>query len=88
MIKEFLSGYVRRIEYDPQEKQLDIRFDNSNTLAYKGVPLWVFEKMGRDPSPKSFWEDNIKDEYSFAQPKKKENSPSLDSLKNLFGDPS
>ena len=88
MIKEFLSGYVRRMEYDPQEKQLDIRFDNSNTLAYKGVPLWIFEKMSRDPSPKSFWEDNIKDEYTHTQPKKKANSPSLDSLKNLFGDPS
>ncbi|BDW10837.1 hypothetical protein PSHI8_09190 [Polynucleobacter sp. SHI8] len=88
MIKEFLSGYVRRMEYDPQEKQLDIQFDNSNTLAYKGVPLWVFEKMSRDPSPKSFWEDNIKDEYSPTQPKKTSSSSSMDSLKNLFGDPS
>jgi hypothetical protein len=87
MIKEFTSGYVRCIEYDLQEKQLDIRFDNSNTLAYKGVPLWIYEKMSRDPSPKSFWEDNIKDEYTPTNPKKKANSSSLDSLKNLFGDP-
>jgi len=87
MIKEFTSGYVRCIEYDPQEKQLDIRFDNSNTLAYKGVPLWIYEKMSRDPSPKSFWEDNIKDEYTPTNPKKKGNSSSLDSLKNLFDSP-
>jgi hypothetical protein len=87
MIKDFISGYVRRIEYDPLEKQFDILFDNSNTLAYKGVPLWVFEKMSRDPSPKSFWEDNIKDEYSPTNPKKKANSSSLDSLKNLFDSP-
>ena len=86
MIKEFTGGSIRRIEYDMQEKQLDIHFENSSALAYKGVPLWVFEKMSRDPSPKSFWEDNIKDEYTTTQPMKKSNSPSLDSLKNLFGD--
>jgi hypothetical protein len=39
MIKEFTSGSIRYIEYDPQEKQLDIRFENVSTLAYKGVPL-------------------------------------------------
>jgi len=88
MIKEFTSGSIRRIEYDPQEKQLDIHFENSSVLAYKGVPLWVFEKMSRDPSPKSFWEDNIKDEFTPTQAKKKSNSSSLNSLKNLFGDPS
>jgi hypothetical protein len=88
MIKDFTSGYVRRIEYDPLEKQFDILFDNSNTLSYKGVPLWIFEKMSRDPSPKSFWEDNIKDEYTSTNPKKKANSSSLDSLKKLFSDPS
>jgi hypothetical protein len=88
MIKEFTSGSIRCIEYDPQEKQFDIRFENSSVLAYKGVPLWMFEKMSRDPSPKSFWEDNIKDEYTPTHPKKKANLSSLDSLKNLFGDPS
>jgi len=88
MIKEFTSGSILCIEYDPQEKQFDIRFENSSVLAYKGVPLWMFEKMSRDPSPKSFWEDNIKDEYTPTHPKKKANLSSLDSLKNLFGDPS
>ena len=88
MIKEFTSGSIRCIEYDPQEKQFDIRFENSSVLAYKGVPLWMFEKMSRDPSPKSFWEDNIKDEYTPTHPNKKANLSSLDSLKNLFGDPS
>jgi hypothetical protein len=88
MIREFTSGSIRFIEYDPQEKQLDIRFENSNTLAYKGVPSWIFEKMSRDPSPKSFWEDNIKEEYTATQPKKKAGSSSLHSLKNLFSDPS
>ena len=88
MIKEFTSGYIRRIEYDPLEKQLDIRFENSNILAYKGVPLWIYEKMSRDPSPKSFWEDNIKEEYSSTQPKKTTSTSSMNSLKNLFGDSS
>ncbi len=88
MIKKFTSGSIRYIEYDPQEKQLDIRFENVSTLAYKGVPLWIFEKMSRDPSPKSFWEDNIKDEYTPTQPQKKTGQSSIDSLKNLFGDPS
>jgi hypothetical protein len=88
MIKEFTSGSIRYIEYDPQEKQLDIRFENVSTLAYKGVPLWIFEKMSRDPSPKSFWEDNIKDEYSKTTPKQNTTkNNTADALKNLFGPP-
>ena len=89
MLKEFKSGYIRLVEYDLAEKQLDIRFENSTTLAYKGVPSWIFEKICNDPSPKSFWEDHIRDEYSNTPPKKRvSDKSSLDSLKNLFGDPS
>ena len=89
MLKEFKSGYLRLVEYDLAEKQLDIRFENSTTLAYKGVPSWIFEKISNDPSPKSFWEDHIRDEYSNTPPKKRaSDTSSLDSLKNLFGDPS
>ena len=87
MLKEFKSGYIRLVEYDPSEKQLDIRFENSTILAYKGVPTWIFEKICHDPSPKSFWEDNIRDEYSNTPPKKKtSDTQSLNSLKNLFSE--
>jgi hypothetical protein len=89
MLKEFKSGYIRLVKYDVTEKQLDVRFENSTTLAYKGVPAWIFEKICNDPSPKSFWEDNIRDEYSNTPPKKRaSDASSLSSLKNLFGDPS
>lgn len=86
MIHEFNSGYIRIIHYDPAEKFLELRFDNSTALAYSGVPLWIFEKICRDPSPKSFWEDNIRDEFSKATPKHLSKSKSAaDALKNLFG---
>jgi hypothetical protein len=53
-----------------------------------GVPLWIFEKICRDPSPKSFWEDNIRDEFSKTTPKHHSNhTKAADALKNLFGSP-
>ena len=86
MEKEFKRGYIRKVEYDAAESVLEITLDNSSSLAYLGVPNWIFEKLCRDPSPKSFWEDNIKDEYSKTTPKKKTSSKSkLDALNDLFG---
>jgi KTSC domain len=86
MQHEFKSGWIRGVTYDAQEKQLDIEFENKSVLAYKGVPLWIFEKICRDPSPKAFWEDQIKEEYTPTTPQKKASSEkSLDALKNLFG---
>ncbi len=85
MEKIFKSGYIKKIDYDSKESVLEITFENFNCLAYKGVPNWVFEKMSRDPSPKSFWEDHIKDEYTPTSPKKKSSSNNLDALNNLFG---
>lgn len=88
MIHEFKSGYIRTIHYDPAQKHLELRFDNATSLAYQGVPLWIFEKISRDPSPKSFWEDNIRDEFSKATPKQRTtNITTTNALKNLFGPP-
>ena len=88
MIHEFKSGYIRVIHYEPTEKHLELRFDNATSLAYLGVPLWIFEKICRDPSPKSFWEDNIRDEFSKTTPKHHSNhTKAADALKNLFGSP-
>jgi hypothetical protein len=88
MIHEFKSGYIRVIHYGPAEKHLELRFDNATSLAYQGVPLWIFEKICRDPSPQSFWEDNIRDEFSKTTPKHhSKNSSAADALKNLFGSP-
>ena len=85
-IKEFKSGFIREADYDPAEQQLDLSFDNKKVLAYQGVPNWVFEKLSKDPSPKSFWEYNIRDEYSPAQPRRKNNSSSTkQQLNDLFG---
>ncbi len=85
-IKEFKSGYIREADYDATEKQLDLMFENKTVLAYKGVPNWIFEKLLQDPSPKSFWEDNIRDEFSSAQPRKNNSSTSAKKqLNDLFG---
>jgi hypothetical protein len=85
-IKEFKSGFIREADYDPAEQQLDLSFDNKTVLAYQGVPNWIFEKLSKDPSPKSFWEDHIRDEFSAAQPRKKYHiSSAKQQLNDLFG---
>jgi hypothetical protein len=85
--KKFLSGSIRLVDYDPVSQQLDVVFENKTVLAYKNVPEWIFQKLSIDPSPRSFWEDNISEEYSKCTPLDCNKSKgSSQQLRELFGD--
>jgi hypothetical protein len=85
--KKFLSGSIRQADYDPVSQQLDVVFENKTVLAYKNVPEWIFQKLSTDPSPRSFWEDNIPEEYSKCTPLDRNKSKgSSQQLRELFGD--
>ena len=68
--RNFTTGSLRKADYDPSTKQLDLHFDKGATLAYKHVPDEVFRRLCSAPNPATYWEDRIRDEYPKGTPAK------------------
>jgi hypothetical protein len=66
----FTSGRIRKADYQPATKQLDLHFDNGSVLAYKHVPHEVFRRLCSAPNPGTYWEDRIAEEYPKGTPMK------------------
>ena len=82
-----ISGRIRKAQYDPATRQLDLHWDNGSVLAYKHVPEEVFRRLCSAPNPTTYWEDRIAEEYPKGTPMSRpgEGGPGK-SLKDLFGD--
>ena len=61
--KTFTSGRIRKADYDPASRQLDLHWDNKSVLAYKHVPQEVYQRLCSAPNPATYWEDRIAEEY-------------------------
>lgn len=88
MLTKNFTGRIRRADYDPASRQLDLHWENKSVLAYKGVPEEVFRRLCSAPNPATYWEDRIAEEYPKARPM----TPAAGSgqgpdLRDLFGDP-
>ncbi len=68
--KTFTSGRIRKADWQPATKQLDLHFDNGAVLAYKHVPEEVFRRLCSAPNPATYWEDRIAEEYPKGTPAK------------------
>jgi hypothetical protein len=66
--KLFASGRIRKAEYDPALRQLDLHWDNKSVLAYKHVPQEVYRRLCSAPNPATYWEDRIAEEYPKGTP--------------------
>lgn len=81
----FTSGRIRRADYDPVTRQLDLHWDNKTVMAYRPVPEEVFRRLCAAPHPASYWEDRIADEYPKAVPTKSAGAGTAHpTLKDLF----
>lgn len=84
--KAFTSGRLRKAQYDPASRQLDLHWDNKAVTAYKHVPEEVFRRLCSAPNPATYWEDRIAEEYPKGTPMA---SASKDTggkdLRDLFG---
>ncbi len=67
--KVFTTGRIRKADYDPGSRQLDLHFDKGTVLAYKHVPEEVFRRLCSAPNPATYWEDRIAEEYPKGTPK-------------------
>ena len=84
--KVFTSGRIRKADYDPASRQLDLHWDNQSVLAYKHVPEEVFRRLCSAPNPATYWEDRIAEEYPKGTPRTKAGGGGGPTLKDLFGD--
>ena len=85
--KSFSGGRIRRADYDPASRQLDLHWENHSVTAYKQVPEEVFRRLCSAPNPATYWEDRIAEEYPRGTPVKPATPPAPGkSLGDLFGE--
>lgn len=85
--KTFTSGRIRRADYDTASRQLDLHWDNKTVLAYKQVPEEVYRRLCNAPTPATYWEDRIAEEYPKGTPMKPgAGAVEPRKLSDLFGD--
>jgi hypothetical protein len=85
LMKVFTSGRIRKAEYDPASRQLDLHWENNSVLAYKHVPEEVFRRLCSAPNPATYWEDRIAEEYPKGTPRSAGPSGGAKKLSDLFG---
>jgi hypothetical protein len=61
--KRISSAKIRAIGYDARAQVLEIGFNDGRVVAYSGVSPEVHRRFMAAPSPVSFFEDKIADEY-------------------------
>ena len=61
--KRISSAKIHGIGYDPKGQILEIEFNDGRVMAYSGVSPEVHRRFMNAPSPVSFFEDKIADEY-------------------------
>jgi len=85
--KIFISGRIRKAEHDASSGQLDLHWDNGTVTAYKQVPQEVYRRLCSAPTPSTYWEDRIAEEYPKASPKKQASgSDTTQAFNRLFGE--
>ena len=61
--KRISSSKIRGVGYDPRAQVLEIEFNDGRVMAYGGVSPEVHRRFMAAPSPVSYFEDKIADEY-------------------------
>lgn len=61
--KRISSSKIRAVGYDPQGEVLEIEFNDGRVVAYSGVSPEVHRRFTSAPSPVSFFDDKIADDY-------------------------
>ena len=61
--KRISSSKIRAIGYDEKSQVLEIEFNDGKLLAYSGVSPEVHGRFTAAPSPVSFFEDKIDENY-------------------------
>jgi hypothetical protein len=83
--KAFTTGRIKKADYDPSSKQLELHWDNKTILTYKHVPEEVYRRLCSAPNPTTYWEDRIAEEYPKGVAKRSSDSDAAKKFGDLFG---
>jgi KTSC domain len=61
-----VSSAIQSIEFDELTNTLQITFTSGKTYTYYAVPRSIYERFLNAPSKGTFFNEYIKDRYSFA----------------------
>ncbi len=61
--KRISSAKIRAVGYDPRTQALEVEFNDGRVMLYSGVSPEVHRRFMAAPSPVSFFEDKIADDY-------------------------
>jgi hypothetical protein len=62
--KRISSSKIRAVGYDPKSQTLEVEFSDGKVNAYSGVSPEVHRRFMAAPSPVSFFEDQIVEEFT------------------------
>jgi hypothetical protein len=62
--KRVNSSKIRAVGYDPKSRVLEVELRDGAVIAYSGVSQEVHRQFMNAPSPTSYYEDKIADEFS------------------------
>lgn len=61
--KRVNSSRIRAVGYDPRERVLEVELSDGRVLAYTGVSAEIHRQFMAAPSPSSFFEDKIEEDF-------------------------
>lgn len=62
--KRVSASTIRSVGYDPRGQILEVEFSNGSIVQYSGVSPEVHRRFMNDPSPGSFFQDKIEENFS------------------------
>lgn len=61
--KRISSSKIRAVGYDLKTQTLEVEFNDGKVMAYSGVSPEVHRRFMAAPSPVSFFEDKIEEDF-------------------------
>ncbi len=85
--KPLSSGKLKSAGYDESSRVMEIEFKNGDVFEYKGVSRELYRQLMVSPSPSSFFEDKIDEQFTARRIPKQGGVGADDAFDALFRDP-
>lgn len=83
--KPLSSGKLKSAGYDESARVMEIEFTNGDVYEYKGVSREIYRQLMASPSPSSYFEDKIDEQFSGKRLSRASNSNAGSEFDDLFG---
>jgi hypothetical protein len=83
--KPLFSGKLKSAGYDEATRTMQIEFTNGDVFEYTSVSREIYRQLMASPSPSSFFEDKIDEQFSGKRLPRASKSGAVDAFDSLFG---